>query len=283
MPAIDQTRYPYRAPYWRTHFAPPDKQATRIKTAGRPLIRVFLLLITFFLVIQSFHDASAGTIGERFRASVVKNLTQKRFWVPLAAAAVFLADGNALDKDTLRWTEDNGIMSRDFAKGLSDAVAFGVLPAGTLLTLFYTDNRNCLLCVELGALGATYLTVEPLKQLTNRMRPDFVEGDGKKSFPSGHTAIAFSFATLSNRNIEEAGLGWAGHLYYLNYFLASSVAWARVEAKRHYPSDVLVGASLGMLVSSVIYDTFLSDYEDASIYIGPGEHDTVMISMSWKF
>jgi membrane-associated phospholipid phosphatase len=46
------------------------------------------------------------------------------------------------------------------------------------------------------------------------------------------------------------------------FLLTAGTAWARVEAQKHYPSDVLAGAALGHFLGS-----FLND-----IFIGPGKH-----------
>jgi membrane-associated phospholipid phosphatase len=93
------------------------------------------------------------------------------------------------------------------------------------------------------------------------MRPD---GSDNESFPSGHTALAFSFATLANRNLDS--LDFLGDfrrpLQITNTVLASGVAWARVEAHKHHPSDVLFGAALGHFLTAFIHDAFLNLPED---------------------
>ncbi|MGW7332908.1 phosphatase PAP2 family protein [Streptomyces sp. NPDC054840] len=64
------------------------------------------------------------------------------------------------------------------------------------------------------------------------------------SFPSGHSASAFAFAT----GVALASPGWGAVLAPL----ASSVAFSRVYTGVHYPSDVLVGASLGVAAGFVV-------------------------------
>ena len=51
----------------------------------------------------------------------------------------------------------------------------------------------------------------------------------------------------------------------VNLVRASGVAWARVEAGRHFPSDVLAGAALGNFITTFILDAFLSPSEDSSL------------------
>lgn len=79
--------------------------------------------------------------------------------------------------------------------------------------------------------GATW----GLKELIPERRPD---GSDRKSFPSGHTSIAFAAAgTLENRYGWQAGAP--------AFILASFVGVARVEARRHHWYDVVTGAALG--------------------------------------
>jgi hypothetical protein len=74
-----------------------------------------------------------------------------------------------------------------------------------------------------------------LKQATRRARP---EGSGY-SFPSGHTAVSFASATVLQQH-----LGWKVGVP--AYAVATYVAASRVGNKRHYLSDVVFGAALGI-------------------------------------
>ena len=58
-----------------------------------------------------------------------------------------------------------------------------------------------------------------------------------------------------------------------NVVLAGGVAWARVEGRKHYPSDILFGAALGHFVTAFIHDAFLNlpDPERASLTTFPVE------------
>ena len=99
---------------------------------------------------------------------------------------------------------------------------------------------------RLGALVATGAGVFALKRLTGRPRPD---GSDDLSFPSGHAALAFAAATLTQHALARSHLapGPRRALGLAAWGMAAATAWARVEAGAHYPSDVLAGAALGGL------------------------------------
>jgi membrane-associated phospholipid phosphatase len=79
--------------------------------------------------------------------------------------------------------------------------------------------------------------VQTLKYATRRERPD---DSGKTSFPSGHAADTFAFATALERH-----LGWKGAVP--AYIFASYVAISRIPDNRHWMSDVVFGASVGII------------------------------------
>ena len=118
--------------------------------------------------------------------------------------------------------------------------------------------------VELLAAGATDNVTSWLKDGTNRTRPDKT---GDRSFPSAHASEAFSFTTLANRNVDSIRMpaGTRPVIKACNLVFASGVAWARVEARWHYPSDVLAGAALGHFLTAFIHDAFLNLPEDGDI------------------
>lgn len=96
---------------------------------------------------------------------------------------------------------------------------------------------------ELLTLGLVYI----LKKSVNATRPDGTS----LSFPSGHTANAFAGATLLSEEYKE-NYPWVP---YVAYGTASIVGGMRVLNNRHYISDVLFGAGLGILSMKVAYWT----------------------------
>src|SRR5262245_45607168 len=84
--------------------------------------------------------------------------------------------------------------------------------------------------------------VQAIKYTTRRERPD---GSGKNSFPSGHAADTFAFATALERH-----LGWKGAVP--AYIFSSYVAISRVPANRHWFSDAVFGAAVGIIAGRTV-------------------------------
>jgi membrane-associated phospholipid phosphatase len=78
--------------------------------------------------------------------------------------------------------------------------------------------------------------VQGAKFATSRTRPD---GSNNQSLPSGHTASALAMATVIQRD-----LGWKAGIP--AFAFASYVGASRMEANKHYLSDVLLGAGIGI-------------------------------------
>jgi len=91
-----------------------------------------------------------------------------------------------------------------------------------------------------------------LKVAFNRERPDKPMGSGSfwgggHSFPSGHAAATWSFATVIARRYRDKPLVGISA-----YGVATAVSFARVGGSNHYPSDVLVGAAVGTLIGRFV-------------------------------
>lgn len=106
-------------------------------------------------------------------------------------------------------------------------------------------NRSAILAKgEIMILGSVYL----LKNTINEPRPD---GSNMHSFPSGHTAQAFLAATFISQEYH-GRIRW---MPYAAYTLAASVGALRIANNKHYISDVLVGAGIGILSQKIAYWT----------------------------
>ena len=161
----------------------------------------------------------AGSRG-RWRHPGMIHATPLRRSVPALAVALMLAATPASASD--RGWDRASTIGRDVLVG----VALG-LPA------VRGDWQGDLQAA--GSLVATGGATHALKEIFPETRPD---GSDHKSFPSGHTSIAFAAAgTLENRYGWQAGIP--------AFVVASFVGLARVEARKHHWYDAVAGAALG--------------------------------------
>jgi hypothetical protein len=91
------------------------------------------------------------------------------------------------------------------------------------------------------SLAVSEALVTAMKYATRRERPD----GSKTSFPSGHAADTFAFATALERH-----LGWKGAVP--AYIFASYVAVSRLPDNRHWLSDVVFGSTVGIIAARTV-------------------------------
>ena len=124
--------------------------------------------------------------------------------------------------------------------------------------------------IEAGeSLIAAGATTFALKELIHERRPD---GSDRKSFPSGHTSIAFASAmTLEKRYGWQVGLP--------AFAMASFVGLARVRADKHYVHDVLAGGVVGTLSGFL-----LTSKRDDQVMLSPwAGYKTGGVSVALRF
>jgi membrane-associated phospholipid phosphatase len=107
--------------------------------------------------------------------------------------------------------------------------------------------------IDLGkSLVVTAAVVGIVKVSVDRTRPS----GSRYSFPSGHTATAFTVSTVLDKHF-----GWKVGL--AAYSTAVLTGLARMEDDHHYLSDVIAGATIGLLVGRIVP----SRYGNATPYI----------------
>lgn len=105
----------------------------------------------------------------------------------------------------------------------------------------------------------TGAVVQILKHFIGRARPKLTYEpvfigpsfkSGYDSFPSGHSAMVFFFAYTLSRYFPKYRV--------LFYLFALAVSIDRVEELAHFPSDILAGAIVGLIVGKVFSDKISS-------------------------
>jgi membrane-associated phospholipid phosphatase len=101
-----------------------------------------------------------------------------------------------------------------------------------------------------GGIAASAAVASGMKLVAGRARPGQSDDDGDRgefeafsghtAFPSGHTTVAFSLAAGID---HETDARWVP---YIVYPVAGLVGWSRLRDNRHWASDVLAGALVGV-------------------------------------
>ncbi|MCK5382282.1 MAG: phosphatase PAP2 family protein [Gammaproteobacteria bacterium] len=213
---------------------------------------------------QRWGEDASFPSWEKLKSTAWNAARDPQTWVPLAGALV-LSVGD-LDEDLSDWAvrETPLFGSTSSADDASDdmRVALGVTalasalatPGGDSPAGEWGSSKLKGLLVETTAVVATSSVTSALKDATKRTRPN---DRSDSSFPSAHASAAFSFATLTSRNVNTMHLTPVTKkvLRYSTNTVAVATAWARIEAEKHYPTDVLVGAALGHFLTAVIHDS----------------------------
>ena len=95
--------------------------------------------------------------------------------------------------------------------------------------------------------GLMAALVNGIKYTAKEMRPD---GSSANSWPSGHTATSFVGATILHK---EYGLTRSPWYSVAGYGVATATGVMRVLNNRHWVSDVLSGAGIGIMSTEVAY------------------------------
>lgn len=110
--------------------------------------------------------------------------------------------------------------------------------------------------VGFAAIGLTDEESALLKNAAARERPN---GADRQSMPSSHTSRSAVLTQLAERNLQSLDLPPQARaaLDVALDGLTYATAWARVESGWHFPSDTLVGMSLGNFNGEFFHDAFM--------------------------
>ena len=175
------------------------------------------------------------------------------FALPLTAATAGLIATDSEAAKLLPNTPDQVKWSKRFAD-FGAVYTLGFLTAGWLIGGKIINKpdisragRN-----SAEALANAIMVNYAIKGITLRERPDQGIGDGKfwaggQSFPSGHAmnSWAVAFAVARTPRCPK----W---LAITSYGMASAISLSRWTARKHFPSDILVGGVLGALIGNYV-------------------------------
>ena len=199
--------------------------------------KILFLLIGLTLALGS--SAQKDTIS-------IKQTPEKSFLKKQILPVSLIATGTALNFGTLKkdiqkqfpnthTTIDNALQFTPMVQ----MYAYDLMGFQHKNTVF--DQTKYLIISQ----AASVLVVQSLKRITKVERPTGV----RTSFPSGHTTCAFVGATMLYKEFKDTD----PFLAYSGFAVATTTGILRITNNKHWLSDVVTGAGLGILTVNMVY------------------------------
>ena len=172
----------------------------------------------------------------------------------------------------------------DVGNFLGSNAVIGIAAGSYFLGVVYENDRlKKVGLFTVGASLASGLVTTGVKEIFGRVRPNQDRGPynffeaGNKSFYSGHTAQAFTIATVFAELYKED----YPIAPYIAYGVAAITAYARVHDKAHWGSDVIIGAVAGHLVTKLALSAMKKDQSRGGLMVYPSYDYTT--GTGWLF
>ena len=243
--------------------------------AGRPgrgpgatLSRLLLVALVVAHPLQVFaqEDATAS----------IRPPTVLRWWhgaIALGGLSAFML----LDQPVQKFVQGERSATKDgvarTVRHFGQIEVYGTVTAGLFAAGLVSGNDRLTraggrLAATMAFAGATSMAT---KLVAGRPRPEdsndadgYVPLSGQAAMPSGHTAMAFAFATALSDEIHRP---WATVGLYT---MASAVGWSRINDNRHWLTDVATGAALGITSAKLISGRWrIFGLRPPSVLLGP--------------
>jgi len=210
-------------------------------------------------------DANLLPGWNRIQTAAKNAITAPETWLPLSGALLIYATDT--DYQISKWAStynpvfgsiNNADKFSDYSLYFSRMAYYSsvlLTPGGNNIDVWMISK------IKGAAIGfaSTQLnehSVKYMKHEGERLRPDRTD---YLSFPSGHTSKVAVHNMLTLRNLENSNFCVCAKngLHIGISSLTFATAWSRIEANRHYPTDVLIGAAIGNFLGSFIHDAFI--------------------------
>ncbi|QBO57115.1 phosphatase PAP2 family protein [Chryseobacterium salivictor] len=208
--------------------------------------------IFLFLMILNLHCFNFAQVRDTLKTQNKRfDFRYKKLYVPAGLMlSGIISDGSGSESLKNELVEERNEHLFGFQNHADDYLQFapfvaiyGFELAGMKPRTDWQNRTAILIKGQLLNLGAVYI----LKTTLKHTRPDGTA----YAFPSGHTANVFAGATMLSIEYGDR-YKWVP---YAAYGTATAVGVMRIANNKHYVSDVLFGAGLGILSMKVAYWT----------------------------
>jgi len=186
------------------------------------------------LIIVSIVCLHGQTISlNNIENGLLTTLKSKNIQVILTSGSALTFFASKFDNTLATYTKDKNLLPSRLSQvgdfwGILSPLAVWAIMSKSNMNKDYVSN----------AFAANILSTYAIKSLSQRQRPD---GSNNYSFPSGHTSNSFLAAELINQ-IE----GMPSSIPF--YLLSINTALSRINDKKHFLSDVVFGAAIGISI-----------------------------------
>jgi hypothetical protein len=240
------------------------------------------ILIAFLLGIVLYSNAQIDSLA-------VSNTQKKSFFKKVILPTSLIISGALITEKALEISFQNDIrkgVGKGFSTSLDDYFRYAPMVELAIANTIGLKSKNHWFdqAKNLFIINATsFVIVRSLKSMVKRPRPNnqYIYN----SFPSGHTTLAFSNATL----LYYEYIDYHPFFAYSGYAFATATGAIRVLNDRHWVGDVLVGAGIGMLITHLVYhfeplknwNPFLKSKQLSIVPIINSEE--FKLSVNWRF
>lgn len=221
-------------------------------------MRILLNLIVVLFVTNSL-SAQVDSLKATDSSSIYKKKWYNSPYIQESIAPVGFAAGSLLIisipklkeqlQQKLSWDDD---LKPDYVNLGDDYIRYAPAVAAYTLSAFGLKSKHRFIdrsVVLVVSYIASDFIVYNTKNITKSLRPGRPIGNIDYSFPSQHTAMAFVAATFLDHE-----LGYISPWISIGgYLTASYVGYARIALNRHWTSDVLMGAAVGIIMTNATY------------------------------
>ena len=207
--------------------------------------------------IETSYSDNQGLDFDFFKSKTAPGVKPYKFMddmtfvgVPLFIAGWAIKGDKAMFRVNNKYGKENTQLLTNFKTGIDDYLQFFGPAAVVGLKLGGYEGRSDwprLLASAALSYGIMAGFVNGIKYTAKEMRPD---GSTANSWPSGHTATAFVGASLLHK---EYGLTRSPWFSVAGYGMATATGVMRVLNNRHWISDVMSGAGIGILSTELGY------------------------------
>lgn len=222
-------------------------------------ILAIFFLFTFtsgFAIASAKHDDSVFRTFFYDMASPVTTRAAIIFWPGAIATGTLAAlEDQVSDPAAQEANEDKPLgVSSKYGDLMGQAIPNALFTLGAVSYGYFNDDKVAYRRARhmFRATIHAGLMTQILKNIVREPRPGNKES--KVSFPSGHTATAFAFASVIG---ADYGWGWGIPAY----TLAAFVGFSRMNDNQHYFHDVVGGATLGISYGLGVYYNMIGQLE----------------------